>query len=1284
MLKRLIHIVIFLLAGTSISQATHILGGEITYEHLTDNQYRFYVKIYRDCGECLLSGRGGGDVTKDCGGFKVNLRSSGLLSCSATELASFTPTFVSFEQVLPVCKDTRTLCDSNSNFNYGAEIHTYQVDIDLDNYSSYLSCGFEVYVKTSSRSDLLDNIQEKEALFYNFAFINPVNEHSSPRFNEVPDFLLSHGQSLRHKLFEPSSLNDSIHVSLVRPLRDLEKPLTYRSGYSSRLPLTVFCNGNSACNPDAQNEPPIGITIDQRTGVTHFTPMRIGEQVVMVYEMELWKLINGERVLSSIVRRDIHKVVISDKNSAPRVYTSRSYSNDIIPVCVGDTLDMDFLVEDLREQFPDGTFGPSDTVKFDWNFRGANAIISQVPVSNGPFNKLNVKWAPQKQDLNSGLIRLDITATDDHCPLEASGHRTYWLKVQPSPEVDLLPRRLKCGNVDLFSRVRSTREDLTFRWEMHGPTPGLESDLERDTFLITEAGSYDLRLTVTNDLGCSDVVNQQMVFTEKQVRGPQISLTGDLSICEGDTASLEVESEYEHKRVHWLINGSLVDSTDALGLIAGRGLDNGRLRAEVLVNDLGLTCLSRIDTVFRVDIRPQVSISEPAPMCPPAPGVELLDFVSPKIGQFRSNSIALSNGTFLETADLPSLYQGGTYCFDYSVTSSRGHCVVTEPVCVELHPKPELIMKNVTNCDFNGRFLMNNLMERPYDFNGLDLSWKLDGSDVTIPNVANQFWYDLNNISIGQHQVIIEATNAWGCRTMDTAYLNLLDSVEIQLDYVQDVCQQQDDIDLVDLFDASPRDGLWNSIDYSEELQNNFLASHVCGQNISLTYTYDKLGCFDSRTVSLNIHCAPEVVWDLNNDTVCSDQVFQLDVFPFDGTWQGPGVSGDQWNTTGLYGQVDLLFTYDDVKCSFEYPFTAYVVPKASLVLPELPDRICQGDDIEINGMEIRNGALHFSLDEYSRTFNEGIHDFTIKPSEERTQLVLNFDLETSQTSCVDRFVHTVEVDPAARIYLLNKDLSGCSDFHFDPGWSGNPDITDWSTVDFMWDFGVNNDPNAVMTGPDARYTYREPGNHKLALTTRTEAGCEWSEQLATIQVYPSPEAYFTIEEGEYLSISNTSVQFINESECFDPMRYEWDFGTRSGVRFSTEESPLFAYPKDTGLFKVKLRAISNKECVDSFIRDLRVGPDMIMYVPTAFSPNGKGPQQMERHKVSGGNIKDYEIWILSRWGDIVYYSNDINGSWDGKFKGAYCQPGVYAYKILAFSESGQEYKLGGTITLLR
>jgi len=1274
----------FLLAGTSISQATHILGGEITYEHLTNNQYRFYVKIYRDCGECLLGGRGGGDVVKDCGGFKVNLRSSGLLDCSATELASFTPTFISYEQVLPICEDTRTLCDSNSNFSYGAEVHTYKVDIDLSDYSSYSSCGFEVYVKMSSRSDVLDNIQEKEALFYNFAFVNPAIDHSSPQFTSQPDFILSQGQSLRHKLFEPASAGDSIVVSLTTPLRDLEKPLTYRSGYSNRLPLTVFCNGSSACNPDAQNEPPIGISIDHNSGNIHYTPVRTSEQVVMVYEMEQWKPVNGKMVLSSVVRRDIHKVVISDKNSAPRIYTDRTYSDDVIPVCVGDTLDLDFLAEDLREQLPDGTYGPSDTVRFEWDFSGTGARITETSISSRPFHKLNLNWVPQKQDLARGLIRLHIQATDNHCPLRASGHRTYWFKVQPTPETTILPRRLKCGNVDLYSRVRSSSGDLNYRWEMSGPTQGLVSTSERDTFLVEESGSYVLRLSVTNDLGCTDEVSERMVFTQKQVRGPQLSLFGDLSICEGDTASIEVQSEYEHLRTNWLINGSLIDSVDNLRLIAGRGLDNGDLRAEVLVDALGVKCLSKIDTNFSIDLRPEVSISEPAPMCPPGLGIELLDFVSPKIGQFRSDNILLANGSILETNDLPGLYSGGTYCFDYSVTSSRGYCVVAEPICVELYPKPELIMKDVTNCDFNGRFLMNNLLERPYDFNGLSLAWKIDGANVTIPNIANQFWYDLNNIGIGQHQVITDAINTEGCRTVDTASLILLDSVKIQLIDVGAICQQREDVDLNELFNVSPGDGIWNSIDYSEELQNNFLDADVCGDNINLTYTYDQFGCYDSKTVTLDIHCAPEVRWEYEGDSVCSDQLIQLDVSPLNGSWSGPGVSGGQWSTIGLDGDVSMSFTYSDGQCSFDYDLAAYVVPKATMDLPVLPDRICQGDDIDIKGMLIQNGALHFSLDDYSRIFESGTHDFTIKPSEERKQLRLQFQLETDHASCTEQFEHTVDVDPVASIFLLNKTLSGCSDFHFDPGWSGNPDIPDWSQVTFLWDFGVDNDPNAVLSDPDARYTYREPGNHKLTLTTTSDAGCVWSEQLATIQVYPSPQAYFTIEEGEYLSISNTSVQFINESECFDPMRYEWDFGTRSGVRFSTEESPLFAYPKDTGLFKVKLRAISNKECVDSFTRDLRVGPDMIMYVPTAFSPNGKGPLETERHKVSGENIKDYEIWILSRWGDIVYHSTDINASWDGRFKGAYCQSGVYAYKILAFSQSGQEYKLGGTITLLR
>ena len=42
-------ILIFLLAWAIPSQASHIVGGEIWYDYLGGNNYRFYIALYRDC-----------------------------------------------------------------------------------------------------------------------------------------------------------------------------------------------------------------------------------------------------------------------------------------------------------------------------------------------------------------------------------------------------------------------------------------------------------------------------------------------------------------------------------------------------------------------------------------------------------------------------------------------------------------------------------------------------------------------------------------------------------------------------------------------------------------------------------------------------------------------------------------------------------------------------------------------------------------------------------------------------------------------------------------------------------------------------------------------------------------------------------------------------------------------------------------------------------------------------------------------------------------------------------
>jgi hypothetical protein len=58
-------------------------------------------------------------------------------------------------------------------------------------------------------------------------------------------------------------------------------------------------------------------------------------------------------------------------------------------------------------------------------------------------------------------------------------------------------------------------------------------------------------------------------------------------------------------------------------------------------------------------------------------------------------------------------------------------------------------------------------------------------------------------------------------------------------------------------------------------------------------------------------------------------------------------------------------------------------------------------------------------------------------------------------------------------------------------------------------------------------------------------------------------------------------------------------------------------------------------------------------------------------------------MYIVNRWGEVVFQSADINDRWDGKINGNDVIPGVYAiyaYYKLNPEDADIEYK--GTITI--
>ena len=87
-------------------------------------------------------------------------------------------------------------------------------------------------------------------------------------------------------------------------------------------------------------------------------------------------------------------------------------------------------------------------------------------------------------------------------------------------------------------------------------------------------------------------------------------------------------------------------------------------------------------------------------------------------------------------------------------------------------------------------------------------------------------------------------------------------------------------------------------------------------------------------------------------------------------------------------------------------------------------------------------------------------------------------------------------------------------------------------------------------------------------------------------------------------------------------------------------------------------------------------------FIPNAFSPNGDGNSDV--FKVYGDAIRNFEIIIISRSGQTVFASKNVNEAWDGTIKGRPAQEGVYVYTIKYINELNKEQVISGHVTLIR
>ncbi len=199
-------------------------------------------------------------------------------------------------------------------------------------------------------------------------------------------------------------------------------------------------------------------------------------------------------------------------------------------------------------------------------------------------------------------------------------------------------------------------------------------------------------------------------------------------------------------------------------------------------------------------------------------------------------------------------------------------------------------------------------------------------------------------------------------------------------------------------------------------------------------------------------------------------------------------------------------------------------------------------------------------------------------------------------------------------------------------------------TVSYSWSDNSNNSNLLV----------NKPGKYSITVTDKH--GCQNSD-LINVSQYPVP--YLSL--GKDTDICNGCNLMLNAGNSFKS--YEWQDGSITPAYDVIVSGKYWVKVSDQYGCKYSDTIIVKETC------------DGEMFIPNSFSPNGDNTNDIFK-VVASPCIKNFEMDIYDRWGNLLYETNDFNNGWDGKYRNSYVSEGVYVYIIIYYNVENASLKL--------
>lgn len=556
-------LLLILFFWTTLLSATHIVGGEMYYECLGNNQYRITLKVYRDC----FLGQAPFDDPAIIGIFDGNHNLVRVESIYSPQITN-----------IPVVLDNPCLVAPP---NVCVEEGIYESTISLPPNSTGYYLAYQRCCRNHSILNLV-NPGDQGATYV--AFIPDsvqVQCNSSPRFANFPPVAICAGEPLHfdHSATDPDG--DSLAYKLCATF-DGASSLDPAPNPPASPPYSfiTYSTGYNGLDPMDANPP---LAINSKTGLLTGTPNLVGQFVVGVCVEEYR---NG--ILIGTHSRDFQfNVANCNKQTVaaipiPIVGDTSINECSVFTISFGNnstgasTYFWDFGVDNLSNdtsivRYPTYTFPDTGTYRVMLVANPYSACsdtdfvsVKVYPILAANFGSYDVcaktalhftdsssttagtltSWAwnfgdgftsadtnPKHVYTSSGTFPVTLTVKNSIGCRESANKNVI---IHPIPNADFVIDGY-CVFQEVSLRDTSTvgtGQIIKWEWFLDGGIP-LDS-MPQTSYIFNDPGSHPVTLVVTSENGCTDTITKPVEIQEK----PAADAWGDTTVCIGDSVQL--------------------------------------------------------------------------------------------------------------------------------------------------------------------------------------------------------------------------------------------------------------------------------------------------------------------------------------------------------------------------------------------------------------------------------------------------------------------------------------------------------------------------------------------------------------------------------------------------------------------------------------------------------------------------------------------------------------------------------------------------------------------------